>query len=555
MSNYEVASPSSRRRLNPNSAFLVGSEQTGSKRCCAVVNAGRVQLGARHNQSTMHDATSAIEPLTHGNRVADGRVSVSEARFRRYGFTVLFVLLATGVGWLGRRVLLLPDLAILYLYVIVVPALLFGWGPAIVATVLSVVAYDFFFVPPIFEFNVYDLHFVVTFAMMFLVGLLVSQLAARIRREQHGSVERERRTSALFSLSRALGSATDETHVAGLLVRHTAAAFGVHAAQLMPDSAGALYFAAKTGDVPYQSEEQLAVASVHKNGQVAGDGTEIHPDARIACVPIPVAGTTVGVLVVEYLPNVSFSAELREMLESFGRLGGACIGGLRLAEAVTLAEIRARTEAVRSALLSAVSHDLRTPLAVITEAATMLRDDVELLSPVQRAEMVVTVCDEAERMDRQVANLLDMTRLESGGIVLTRDWVPCEELVGAALNIVKSKVANLTIRTHVPSDLTLVAVDPSLIEQLLANVFENAAKYAGPHATVDVTACAVGGALVIEIADDGPGIPVGTEERIFEKFFRASPMRAGGTGLGLAICRAIIEIHGGTISAANRRSG
>ena len=223
-----------------------------------------------------------------------------------------------------------------------------------------------------------------------------------------------------------------------------------------------------------------------------------------------------------------------------------------MAEAVTLAEIRARSEAMRSALLSAVSHDLRTPLAVITEAATMLRDDGELLSPAQRAEMVVTVCDEADRMDRQVSKLLDMTRIESGGIALTRDWVPCEELVGAGLNIVKGKAANLKIRTDIASDLPLVAVDPSLIELLLANLFENIVKYAGPQASVEVGARREGAGLVIEVADDGPGIPEGTEERIFEKFFRATPEKSGGTGMGLAICRAIIEIHGGTISAANR---
>ena len=158
-------------------------------------------------------------------------------------------------------------------------------------------------------------------------------------------------------------------------------------------------------------------------------------------------------------------------------------------------------------------------------------------------------------MDRLIANLLDMTRLQSGEIVIQRDWVPCEELVGAALNIVKNKTAHLTIRTDVPSGLPLVAVDASLIEQLLANLFENAVKYAGAHATVDIVARADDSGLVIEIADDGPGIPTGTEERVFEKFFRASPNKTGGSGLGLAICRAIIEIHGGTIDAANRDSG
>ena len=517
--------------------------------------AGRSQLGVRHNQQMMRDAPFS-ESSSNGS-AQTLRLGVPETGFSigNYGYTILMVLLATSIGWLGRHFLLLPDLAIIYLYVIVLSPLLFGWGPAVLASILSVLAYDFFFVPPIFEFNVADIHYTFTFSMMLAVGLLVAQLSFRIRQQRLVANGRENRTATLFELSRALGAATDEHHVVRLLVHHVSAAFGVNAALAMPDSNGVLSLVAKTGDIPYHAEERRAVAWVYEHRQAAGDGTDVHPDARIACVPIQAPGTTIGVLIVEYLPNTAISAELRQMLESLGRLGGVSISGLRSAQAASLAEIRARSEAVRSALLSAVSHDLRTPLAVITEAATMLRDDADLLTATQRSEMVVTVCDEAERMDRLVENLLDMTRLESGNILITRDWVPCDELVGAALNITKTKVSNLKIRTNVPPDLPLVAVDPSLIEQLLANLFENAVKYAGAHATLDIEARHAGDALVINVADDGPGIPAGSEARIFEKFFRASPERSGGTGLGLAICRAIVEIHGGTISAANRPGG
>jgi len=476
-------------------------------------------------------------------------------RVQSYGLTVLYVVLATGIGWVGRHFLFLPDLAIAYLCVIVIAALLYGWGQAMVASALSVLAYDFFFVPPVLEFNIADIHYLFTFAMLFTVGLLVSRLAARIRREQRNSMAKERRTAALYALSRELGAATDEPHVSKLLVRHTAAAFNSHAALQMPDSNGVLSVAASEGNVPNGDDVQQAVAWAYKHGVSAGSGSAQFSNLPIACAPIGSGDSTLGVLVVEVSPHFDFDLALHSMLESLGRLGGVCIAGLRLAETVTLAEIRARAEATRSALLSTVSHDLRTPLAVITEAATMLRDDANLFSAEQQAEMIVTVCDEADRMERLVANLLDMTRLDTGEITPKRDWVPCEELVGAALQIVRRKAAQLTIRTNLPPVLPLLSVDPTLMEQLLANLFENVVKYAGPQATLDIGAREESNALVVEVADNGPGFPKGTEERIFEKFFRANPKKNGGTGLGLAICRAIIEIHGGKISASNRPTG
>ncbi len=472
-----------------------------------------------------------------------------------YGLTVLFVVLATSVGWIGNRYWYLPDHAIIYLYVIVASALLFGWGPAIWASLLSVLAFDYFFVAPVLEFNVADVHYFVTFAMMFLVGLLVSGLASRIRREQRRSIERERHTAALLALSRALGTATNEVEAVSLTARHAASVFDAPSAILMPDRSGALQVIASVHEFHYPSEYQLAITRVYATGRAAGRSTVDYSHANIGCVPVQAAGATIGVLVAELSPTTVFGTQQRELLESFGRQGGVCIAGLRSAEEVESAEKRAHTEAVRGALLSAVSHDFRTPLAVITQAATMLRDDGALLSPAQKSEIVVSVCNEAERMDRLIANLLDMTRLTSGEIAMTREWVPCDELIGAALNIVKSKTSELNIQLDVPPHLPLVAVDPSLIEQLLANLFENAVKYAGSRATLEISARQGDNELMIDVADNGPGIPDGSEERIFERFYRAAPSQSGGTGLGLAICRAIIEIHQGQINASNRPAG
>jgi len=274
----------------------------------------------------MNEAILTIEPPNSGiSQTVRLSVRAPKVRYRSYGFTVLSVLLATTVGWLGRHFFVLTDLAIIYLYVIVVSALLFSRGPAVIASIFSVLAFDFFFVPPILQLDIADVHYIFTFCMMFFVGLLVADLASRIRREQRNSIDRERRTAALFALSRVLGSATDESQAAGQLVRHTAAVFDASCALLMPDSNGALKVVANLGDVASGSKEHLSITSAFEHGLVAGRGTENHSSARIVCVPVAAAGATIGVLVVESLPNASFGMPQLEVLESFGRQGGVCV--------------------------------------------------------------------------------------------------------------------------------------------------------------------------------------------------------------------------------------
>ncbi|HEX5631992.1 MAG TPA: ATP-binding protein, partial [Gemmatimonadales bacterium] len=200
-----------------------------------------------------------------------------------------------------------------------------------------------------------------------------------------------------------------------------------------------------------------------------------------------------------------------------------------------------------------VSHDLRTPLAAITGAATTLRDQGRGLSDAQRREMIGTVCDEAERLERQVANLLEMTRLESGELELRREWVPLEEIVGSALTRLESRLEGRPITTELPDDLPIISVDPVLLEQVFLNLLENAGKHTPPGTAIDVTAKASEGEVVVEVSDRGPGLPPGGERRLFERFTRGP--HSAGAGLGLAICRAAVEAHGGTISAANRVGG
>jgi two-component system sensor histidine kinase KdpD len=227
----------------------------------------------------------------------------------------------------------------------------------------------------------------------------------------------------------------------------------------------------------------------------------------------------------------------------------------RLAEDAKAQALRARTEEMRSSLLSTVSHDLRTPLAAITGAATMLLDDTVRVTPVQRREMLETIQEEAERLERLVSNLLDMTRVQAGALRMKREWMPLDEIIASVLTRLEHKLKGRVITADIPDDLPLISVDPILFEQVFINLFENIAKYTPQSSAAEIRAKANDRHVVIEVMDHGPGLPKGTEQQVFEKFFRGPHAKSGGVGLGLAICRGIVEAHGGTLSAANRPEG
>jgi len=226
-----------------------------------------------------------------------------------------------------------------------------------------------------------------------------------------------------------------------------------------------------------------------------------------------------------------------------------------LVEEAESATVRARTEEMRSSLLSAVSHDLRTPLAAITGAATTLRERPERMEDPDRRELLETICEEAEHLERLVANLLEITRLEAGAVPLKREWVPLEEVVGSALYRLEPHLRGRTVHIDVPISMPLLFADPVLLGQVFYNLFDNATKYSRAGTPIDVKAKQEDGMLVARVADRGAGIPHGSEHRIFEKFYRGSHAGVQGAGLGLAICLAIVEAHGGTIVASNRTGG
>jgi len=473
-----------------------------------------------------------------------------------YGWAGAWVALASGASGLVRGILALPDLVTIYLLVIMIVAVRFGRGPSILASALSVLAYDFFFVPPFFTFAVARPQHVLTFAMMFVVGLLMSALTSRIRRQAQEARVRESHTATLYALSRDLGSAIDEEQVALVIARHGAEVFERGTAVLLPDASGAPGPIAKSGpDLPLEAQELAAARWCLEHGRAAGCGTETLPAARVLCVPVRSGAEALGVLAIDRSEREPLGTEERHFVDAFVRQAALALERARLVAENKAAALRARTEELRSSLLSAVSHDLRTPLAAMTGAATTLRDHSSGLSPTERVDLLDTLCEEAERLERLVANLLDMTRVEAGALEVKREWIPLEEIVGAALGRLEERLAGRPIATDLPADLPLLPVDPCLLEQVFINLLENAAKYTPHGSPIEIRARAESGGVALEVADRGPGLPEGVGSRVLERFVRGSHPGVGGVGLGLPICAGIVEAHGGSFSAENRPGG
>ncbi|MGC4068915.1 MAG: sensor histidine kinase KdpD [Polyangiaceae bacterium] len=378
----------------------------------------------------------------------------------RAPFRLSLYLLSTGlvIGTVGlaaflRATLQLPDPEMLFLINVMVTAVWLGRGPSLYAAGLGVGAYDLFFVPPYWTFNVTDRRYFLTFVMMFVIGYVLSELTNRIKRQERDAIAREQRTAVLYSLTKDLSSADNAASIAEIAARHASEIFSAAVVVLRSTSDGMLV---KIGSSPPDATldpKELGVARwALERLELAGHGTETLPGASTICAPLRIGGAALGILQLQPGELRALGVEQRSFLDVFCRQLAAALERVRLAEEGRLAAIRMKAEEMRSSLLSAVSHDLRTPLASITGAATSLRDDGDL-SAAARVELVGSICDEAERLERLVANLLDMTRLESGSLSLKRDWVPLEEVIGGAWARLEGKLFAHPVNIDIPRDL------------------------------------------------------------------------------------------------------
>jgi two-component system sensor histidine kinase KdpD len=385
-----------------------------------------------------------------------------------------------------------------------------------------------------------------------LVALLISSLAARVREQAEAAGRREHRTRVLYAMSRDLAGLTSPEEIGRIVASHIGELFHGPAALLVPQPDGTLAHATVGAPDLAQGQRDVAVARwVFDHRQPAGMDTQTLPAAGALFVPVESGERALGV--VALAPHETLrplAPDQTDLLDALARLAGAALERVRLIAEREDARLAVERERLRNTLLSSVSHDLRTPLAAITGASTSLLTD-EPHDPAVRRELATTIQEEAERLNRLVGNLLEITRLESSNLEIRRDWCSIEELVGSALARVEGRGHASRTVTRLAADLPLVLVDAVLIEQLLVNLLDNALKHGGAGCAVELQARVAGEALHIEVLDDGPGFAPGSEERIFEKFVRGSS-ETRGFGLGLAICRAILTAHGGRIWAEQR---
>jgi two-component system sensor histidine kinase KdpD len=473
--------------------------------------------------------------------------------WRGLGAAVLAVLATTLLAEPLLAFFAPTNIAMIFLLNVVGVALRFGRLPAVAAAVLAVLAFDFVFVEPRWSFAVTDAQYLVTFAVMLVIGLLIGQLAAGLQVQAEAARERERRVRGLYAMSRDLGAALVPEQVAEIGVRFLRAEFGVASAVLAPPlgaEPGREVLAVLPGA---GAQPDLGVAQwAFDHDQPAGQGTDTLPASPCLMLPLTAPMRLRGVLAVEGQGR-RWSPEERDLLDTCASLLAISLERIHYIEVAQQSTLQIESERLRNSLLTAISHDLRTPLAALVGLADALSLAPPRLSPPQ-AEVADAMRRSALRMSALVSNLLDMARLQSGAVQLNRQWLPLQEVVGSALASLDEVLAGREVAVDLAAELPLVELDAVLIERVLVNLIENAAKYAnGP---IRVSARTAGRHVEIDVADSGPGFPAGREAQLFDKFERGDRESATpGVGLGLAICKAIVEAHGGRISAHNVATG
>ena len=471
--------------------------------------------------------------------------------WKGYAGVTLACLTATVLAEQLLRIFDPANVVMLFLLIVVLSSLRWGRGPGAWAALLSVLCFDFFFVPPRGSFHVNDTQYLFTFVLMLGVALVCGQLMARLRHEARVAAERERRAGALARLARDLSGALTQEQVVEIALSTVSGVFDAQAGLLLPDADERLR-PAGGGSCPM--DDSIARWAMD-HGQQAGQGTDTLPAAPARYVPLAAPVRMRGVLVLQLrAPQRLEVPEEQRLLEACASQVALALERQHFVAVAQQTQIAMEGERMRNTLLSAVSHDLRTPLTTILGAAEAAQRHVP---PGGAADMLEQVCTQAQAMQRLVENLLDMARLQQGGVHLRREWLPLDEVVGSALRQMRARLDAYPVRTDVPADLPLLQLDALLMERVLVNLLDNAAKYTPPGTPLDIRASVQGGEVLLAVRDGGPGLPPHVPvQTLFEPFTRGTAeSTVSGIGLGLALVRSIVHAHGGRIEAAAAQPG
>jgi two-component system, OmpR family, sensor histidine kinase KdpD len=494
----------------------------------------------------------AVEPAER--RVATARSGESFSPLP-YLASVVLTVAALLVGLALQQFLPVSNIALVFLPGVLVSAILYGLLPSLCVCVLSVLAFNFFFLPPLYTFTIADPENVVALFFFLVVALITSNLTARTRSQAVTAQLRAKTTAELYAFSRKLAGIVDLDDLLWATSYQIASMLKVSVVMLLPEGDG---IAVRAGYPPEDRLDDADLAAARwswDHDRPAGRGADTLPGAKRLFLPLRTGRGAVGVIGIERdSPGPLLTPDEQRLLDALSDQAAVAIERIKLVADVDAARILAETERLRSALLTSISHDLRTPLAAILGAVTSLRSYGGLYAAAEREELTSTIQEEAERLNRFVTNLLDMTRLESGAIEPNFAMIDVGEVIGSALHRAAKVLEHHTVAVELAPELPMLSIDFVLFEQVLFNLLDNAAKYAPPGSTVTVCARRHGGGVAIEVLDEGAGIPPDRIDRVFEKFYRivrADRQRAG-TGLGLAISRGFVEALGGSIAAANR---
>lgn len=484
------------------------------------------------------------------------QAELMERNWRSYAMAVLACVAVATIAEPLYKIFDLSNIVMLFLMTVVFVALRYGRGPAVLTSFLGVAIFDFLYVPPRFSFAISDVQYLMTFAVMLAVGLIIGQLTAGLKYQVNVATLRETRVRALYEMSRDLSGALLPEQIAEICGRFVESQFGAKASIILPNLEDKLQEPIAATAKPPMIDQGIAQwAFDHEES--AGNSTDTLPGSPVLYLPLKAPMRTRGIFAFEPAEGGHWmTPEQRRLLDTFARLIAIAIERIHYVDIAQSTTVKMETERLRNSLLSAISHDLRTPLSALVGLA----DSMALTKPppsVQQNEIVIAMREAAMRMTSQVNNLLDMAKLRAGRIQLNQQWHPLEEVIGNALtSISSSMLAHHHVKVSLPDDLPLLKLDAELIQRVLCNLLENVSKYTPAGTEVSITAHEADKEITVIVEDNGPGLPEGKEEEIFKKFERGQKeSNMPGVGLGLAICRTIVEAHEGSIRGENLPTG